>query len=101
MNYDYFSPDGNAGRSTPNSDYKIEGTMVPIYNDGDLIKCVAVCWEYLNTQGTEYEICDVQYGSIDGIILPEICDIIEVIQEKMGLHNTLIFPNKFKHEPKL
>jgi len=101
MSYDRFSPDGNAGRSTPNNDWKIEGTMVPIYSDGDLIKCVAVCWEFLNTQGTEYEICDVQYGSIDGIILPEICDIIEAVQIKMGLNCSITFPNKFTHNPSL
>lgn len=100
MSYDYFSPDGNATPSRNNS-WTVEGTMVPIYNDGELIKTVAVCWEYCNIQGTEYEISDVRYGSIDGVILPEICDIIEAIQEKMGLHNSLTFPYKFTHEPKL
>lgn len=101
MGYDRNSCDGNAGRETPSKHWIIEGTMCPIYLDGDLLGCVALCWEYCNIQGSEYEIADVQYGSIDSVILPEIEDILQSIQEKMGLHNTLTFPTKFKHEPKL
>jgi len=102
MSYDYFSPDGNAEREYASNVWIIEGCLVPIYDhEGSLLKTVGLCWEYRNTQGSEYEIVDVQYGSIDGIILPEIEDIIEAIQQRMGLHNTLIFPTKFKHEPKL
>lgn len=85
----------------PKLHYQIEGSMVPIYVDGELIKSVGLCWEFANTQGHEYEIIDVRYGSIDGVILPEICDIIQAIQEKMGLHCVLTFPDKFTHEPKL
>jgi hypothetical protein len=101
MSYDYFSPDGNAGRETPSKHWIIEGTMCPIYLEGDLLGCVALCWEYCNIQGSEYEIVDVQYGSLDGVILPEIEDIKTSIQDAMGLANTLIFPNKFHHNDKL
>lgn len=86
---------------SPNLHWTIEGSMVPIYNDGDLIKSVGLCWEWANTQGREYEIIDVRYGSIDGVLLPEIDDIIQAIQEKMGLGNSLTFPDKFSHDPKL
>lgn len=101
MAYDYFSPDGNAGRPLPKVHYHIEGSMVPIYVDGEPIKSVGLCWEWANTQGHEYEIIDVRYGSIDGVLLPEIDDIIQAIQEKMGLGNSLTFPDKFSHDPKL
>lgn len=89
-------------RPTPNKFYTTEGTTCPIYDhEGELIKNVHICFDWCNVQGTEYEISDVRYGSIDGVILPEICDIIQAIQEKMGLHNSLTFPYKFHHEPKL
>lgn len=99
--YNIFSSDGNAVQRNTNPHYIIEGTMVPVYLDGELIKEVGLCWEWSKTPLNEYEICDVRYGSIDGVILPEICDIIEAIQEKMGLHCTLILPDKFSHDPKL
>lgn len=99
--YDYFSPDGNAAPDIKRN-WIIEGSMVPIFDhEGSLIKNVGVCWEYCNTHGSEYEIADVRYGSIDGVILPEIEDIIQAITEKMGLRNTLILPDKFTHEPRL
>ena len=101
MAYDHFSPDGNSTRDIAKH-WRIEGAMCPIYDhEGQLIKHVAICWEYMNTQGTEYEIADVQYGSIDGVILPEICDIIEAMQIKMGLRNSLIIPTGFTHNAKL
>lgn len=87
-------------RPSPNPFYTTEGTTVPIYMDGELIKTVPVCWDWCKTQN-EIEISDVRYGSIDGVLLPEICDIIEAIQERMGLRETLIFPRRFHHDAKL
>lgn len=102
MSYDYFSPDGNAShKHSTHNHIQTEGSTVPIYHEGTLIKTVPVCWDWCNIQGTEYEISDVRYGSIDGVILPEICDIIEAIQEKMGLHSSLTFPAKFHHDSRL
>lgn len=72
--------------------------MCPIFNDGDLITCVGLCWEYANVRGNEYEIIDVRYGSVDGVLMPEIADIKQCIQEKIGLHCVLSFPDKFTHD---
>lgn len=91
---------GFFARPTPNPFYTTEGSEVPIYHEGTLIKTVPVCWDWCKTQN-EIEISDVRYGSIDGVLLPEICDIIEAIQERMGLRETLIFPSRFHHEPKI
>lgn len=100
--YDYFSSDGNAAPDRKRNNIYTEGALCPIFDhEGEIIKNVHVCWDYENTQGSEYEISDVRYGSIDGVILPEIEDIIQAITEKMGLRNTLIFPDKFHHDLKL
>lgn len=102
MAYDRNSTDGNASvNSIPKLHWTIAGCMVPIYNDGDLITCVGLCWEWANTQGHEYEIVDVRYGSVDGVLMPEIDDIIQTIQETMGLTATLILPDKFFHDKAL
>lgn len=102
MAYDRNSTDGNASvNSLPKLHWTIAGCMVPIYNDGDLIKCVGLCWEWALNSYNEYEIIDVIHGSIDGLILPEADDIRQAIQEEMGLGNTLIFPDKFTHNPAL
>ncbi len=85
----------------PRLHWIIEGTYAPIFNDGDLIKCVPVCFEWAENQDGHYEIADVRYGSIDGIIMPEVIDIEQAIQEHLGLKETLIFPDKYYHDPKL
>ena len=101
MSYDRLREPG-FDKPAPTLNWYIHGCMVPIYTpDGDLIKCVGLCWEAANTEGYTYEIADVQYGSIDGIILPEIEDIHQAVREKMGLNATLIFPDKLTHNPKL
>jgi len=85
----------------PRLQWRYEGTMVPIFSDGDLIKCVPVCFEWAENQDGHYEIADVRFGSIDGLIMPEVIDIEQAIQEHLGLKNTLIFPNKFTHDKAL
>lgn len=99
--YDIFSSDGNALQRNTNPHYIIEGTMVPVYLDGELIKEVGLCWEWSKTPLNEYEICDVRYGSIDGVILPDWDDVVACIQEKMGLSAILILPDKFSHDKNL
>lgn len=97
--FDRLAEPGNTMRPEKFQHWTIEGTTVPIYDhEGEPIKNVPICWEWCNHEGSTYEICDVRYGSIDGVILPEICDMKEAIAEKMGLHNTLILPDKFHHD---
>jgi len=85
----------------PRLHWYIDGCMVPIFNEGDLIKCVGLSWEWAHNQDGHIEIACIEYGSIDGIIMPEIEDIHQAIQEQMGLRNTLIFPDTLTHNSKL
>lgn len=100
MSYDYLSVDGNAGRE-PSLRYKSDRTVVPIYNlEGDLIGEVPVTFSYANTAGFNYEITDVIYGDLLNV-KPEFVDIVQSIQERIGMMNSLSIVGNFTHEPAL
>lgn len=101
MAYDYFSPDGNAGRPLPKVNWYTDGAMVPIYIDGDLLTCVPVCFDWAYVGANHYEIADIRYGSVDGVLLPDIEDIHSSIREKFEGKVTLIFPDEMAHDSKL
>lgn len=85
----------------PELRYKSERTTVNIYNkDAELIGAVPITFAYAHTQGMEYEVCDVVYGDLLNQ-KPEHEDIVEAIQEAVGLSASLVFAGKFQWEPNL
>lgn len=99
--YNYFSPDGNA--PTPKKMHWLtESTDCPIYLDGEEIAMVKICFDYADSfiPDTEFEVSDIRYGSIDGILMPCPDDIYEVIHEFLN-STKIVFEDKLTHEPKL
>jgi len=79
-----------------------EGTTVGIYDAGDLITAVPVCFDYASDPNTNgFLISDVRYGSVDGVLMATIEDITEEIRNMFPSGTILTFEDEFHHEPRL
>lgn len=99
--YNIFSVDGNAGRPLPKLNWYTEGTTAPIYVDGDLLTSVNVCFDWANVEGNHVEISDIRYGSVDGVLMPDVEDIHSAIQECFEGKRNFIFPDTMSHDKNL
>lgn len=95
------SLDPTFDRPSPELSFKSERCLVPIYdNRGDIIGNVPVTFSCANTEGFNYEVTDVVYGDLLNE-KPEYIDVVQAIQEAVGLQSTISFVGKFSHDGNL
>lgn len=81
-----------------------EGTTCEVYLDGEPIGEVNICYDYAHSNqiGFDYEVADVRYGQLGGLLIPDEEDIRRAIADKLKtVEHRIIFPDKFTLEPKL
>lgn len=84
--------------------WRIEDTTCPVFDpNGEIMGYVNICFDYSQypkLSEATYEVSDVRYGQLGGLLIPEAEDIRQAIEDKLG-SSRIIFPDKFNLEPKL